>query len=231
MIMKSIFRWIAMLLGLGILAGCNSTPVRDPNYAPVRAQATPTPPRASGAIFHEGVGLLWFEDLRARRVGDILTVELTEKTDATKSAKSATKKSNTNSIANPTLLGMKPSKTLGNGQTATLEVQTESEHDFSGEGSASQNNALTGDVVVTVTEVLGNGNLIVRGEKRLAINQGNEYIKLSGTVRPYDIGPDNRVQSTKIADATIIYEGDGQVADGSVMGWLSKFFISAIMPF
>jgi len=78
---------------------------------------------------------------------------------------------------------------------------------------------------------LSNGYLSVRGEKRIGINQGNEYVKLSGIVRPSDIDSTNTVESTRLADPTIIYVGDGPVADSNVMGWLSKFFISAIMPF
>lgn len=218
--------WLALLLG-----GCNSTPVRDPNFAPVRPVTPPPAQMGTGSIYQDGHALLWFEDLRARRVGDILTVVLTEKIDASKSAKTASKKSNSNQIDNPTLFGAEPSYTTADGKTRTLEFAASSEHDFSGEGSASQNNALTGDITVTVTEVLANGNLLVRGEKRLAINQGNEYVKFAGIVRPYDITPDNRVESTKIADPTIIYVGDGQMADAGVMGWLSKFFISALMPF
>lgn len=222
---------LELLLAALLVGGCNNNPVRDPLYAPVRPQPVPVASLKTGSIYNDATGMLLFEDLRARRVGDILTVVLSEKTDASKSATAASKKSNSNSISNPTLFGMTPSKSMDNGQTASLAMETQSEHDFSGDGSATQKNALTGDVVVTVTEILGNGNLLVRGEKRLAINQGNEYVKLSGIVRPYDVGPDNKVPSTKIADATIIYVGDGQTADATVMGWLSKFFISAILPF
>lgn len=220
---------VLLLLGL-LLGGCDSAPVRDPNFAPVRPTVPPPAPVGTGAIYQEGYGMLWFEDLRARQVGDTLTVVLAEKTNATKSAKTASKKSNSNAISNPTLLGVEPSFPVGD-QTGKFEFATASESDFSGEGTASQNNALTGDITVTVTEVLANGYLLVRGEKRLAINQGNEYVKFAGIVRPYDIGPDNRVESTKIADPTIIYVGDGQTAAASIMGWLSKFFISALMPF
>ena len=79
--------------------------------------------------------------------------------------------------------------------------------------------------------LLEDGNLFVRGEKRLNLNQGNEYVKISGIVRPVDIASDNSVPSTKIADATIIYNGDGAGADANKLGWIARFFISAVFPF
>jgi len=221
---------IVLMVSLLLLSGCNTAPKRDPEYAPVRPTVPPTPPSGNGAIFQPGYSMLWAENLVARRVGDILTVRLSENTNATKSAKTDTSKSNTNTVGNPTLLGMQPSFGLFGGQ-GDLSFGTSSDHAFDGEGSSEQNNRLTGDITVTVTEVLPNGYLVIRGEKRIGINQGNEYIKLSGIVRPYDISADNRVESTKIADPTIVYVGDGPVADSNAMGWLAKFFISAIMPF
>ena len=82
-----------------------------------------------------------------------------------------------------------------------------------------------------VTEVLPNGYLKVRGEKRISMTGGNEYIRVAGIVRPEDIDTSNRIDSTRIADATLVYVGDGQVAKAANMGWLAKFFISALFPF
>jgi flagellar L-ring protein FlgH len=84
---------------------------------------------------------------------------------------------------------------------------------------------------VTVADVLPNGNLVVRGEKWLTLNQGDEYIQISGIVRPIDIRTDNTVLSGLVADARITYSGKGMVADSNKMGWLSRFFASAIWPF
>ena len=94
-----------------------------------------------------------------------------------------------------------------------------------------QSNLLEGDITVTVVEVLPNGYLMVRGEKRIGINQGNEYIRLSGIVRPIDIDSTNTILSTRLADPTIIYVGDGVLADSNEMGWLSRFFVSGLFPF
>ncbi len=234
--MNRIHRSIPLLLVVA-LAGCNSAPVRDPAFASVRPRpphpAEPTP----GAIYRSGYALDLFRDLRARRVGDILTVRLVERTDAKKSADTKVTKANTTSVTNPTVLGstvgfdtpgwLPLASHRGNNLAASLQ----SSHDFAGKGESNQSNSLSGDISVTVAEVLPNGDLVVRGEKQLTLNNGHEYVRLSGVVRPADIDADNSVASTRVADARIVYTGDGQGADANIMGWLARFFISAIFPF
>lgn len=226
-----------LLLLAALLSGCNTAPVRDPAYAPIRPVVAAPKPEGNGAIYQAGYEHSWFEDMRARRVGDMLTVKLEEKTDAKKSAATDVSRSNSNSITNPTLLGSTPQFNtpgllpLASNSNNNLGFSLESENDFSGSGDSEQNNELTGDITVTVIEVLPNGYLVVRGEKRIGINQGNEYVKLSGIVRPADIDSTNTVLSTRLADPTIVYVGDGAVADSNAMGWFAKFFISALFPF
>lgn len=235
--MNRLFSLVILALTAVALAGCNTAPVRDPAYAPIRPVVAAPKPEGNGAIYQAGYEQSWFEDMRARRVGDMLTIELVEKTDAKKSATTEVSKSNSNSVTNPTLLGSTPQFNapgllpLASNRGNNLGFSLESEHDFSGEGDSEQNNELTGNITVTVIEVLPNGYLVVRGEKRIGINQGNEYVKVSGIVRPADIDATNTVLSTRLADPTIVYVGDGAVADSNVMGWLGRFFISALMPF
>jgi flagellar L-ring protein precursor FlgH len=197
----------------------------------------PPAPRGNGAIYQAGHEVSWFEDIRARRVGDLLTVTLVENTKANKSAKSATSKDGNISISNPTILGSTPQfdasglLPLASNKDNNLAFDLESSNEFSGQGTASQSNALSGNITVTVVEVLPNRNLYVRGEKRIGINQGNEYIRLSGIVRPQDITPENTIESTRIADPTIVYVGEGMLADANSMGWLARFFNSVLFPF
>jgi flagellar L-ring protein precursor FlgH len=208
-----------------VLSGCNSTPPKhDPQFAPVRPVYMERTPAADGSIFQAGQEISWFEDMRARRVGDLLTVKLVEKTEGKKEANSTNSKSQEMKLTD----SLTQSFGLFNGD---LQGSLKGESTFDGAGDADQKNQLSGSVTVSVIEVLPNGNLYVRGEKRIGINQGNEYVKLAGIVRPIDIDSTNTVESTKIGDATIMYVGDGQVADASKMGWLARFFISAIMPF
>lgn len=226
------------LILLGLLSGCQSTgPKRDAAYAPMRPVMPPPMPSGNGSIYQAGYEMIWFEDIVARRVGDLLTVTLVESTQANKSATTSTAKSSDTSLANPTLFGSTPQFNtpgiipLASNRNNTLDFELSSSNDFSGDGSASQSNALTGNITVTVVEVLPNRYLYVRGEKRIGINQGYEYVRLSGIVRPQDITPQNTVESTRIADPTISYVGEGALADANSMGWLTRFFNSPLSPF
>ncbi len=220
-----------------ILAGCQSAPKRDPAFAAVRPPLPPVQPEANGAIYQPGFDTRLFEDVKARRVGDILTVNLVENTTASKAASTDIEKDTTTTVTNPTVFGASPEFDLpkffplSNTRDVSLETSLSSSHEFEGSGESSQNNNLSGSVSVSVVEVLPNGNLVVRGEKRMTLNQGNEYVRISGIVRSTDILSDNSVLSTQIADATIMYTGEGSVNDSNVIGWLARFFVSAIMPF
>ncbi len=220
-----------------VLAACQSAATRDPGFASIRPPLPPQPGATTGSIYQAGFDLRLYEDIKARRMGDILTVRLLENTDGSKSNTTSADRASTTTVTNPTILSASPEFSVPGfvplTSTADLGLGTSlsSTTDFEGAGASSQKNALTGNITVTVVEVLPNGNLMVRGEKRLTINNGNEYIRLSGIVRPIDIQTDNSVLSTQIADATIMYTGDGEVADVSFMGWLSRFFVSAIFPF
>ena len=221
-------RLSAAALALALLAGCIAAPPRDDG------QWAPTPPMqppvaaapADGAIYHDAQNMELFADARAHRVGDILTIVLVESTQASKKASTSTSKKDDADIGAPTVLGRGLSI---NGNP--LSVGLGSERSFDGAGSSSQSNQLTGQITVTVAQRLSNGNLIVRGEKWLTINQGQELVRIAGIVRPQDISPDNSVPSTRVADARISYTGRGTLADANTRGWLSRFFNSKWMPF
>lgn len=236
--MKSAKHVFLMLLGLLVLAGCNSNTVkRDPAFAATRPVPVEPQQRNDGAIFDVRNNIALFEDYRARRVGDILTVRLEERTDAEKETETTVRKNNSNSIDNPTLFGTTPQFNLpsqlplASTRDNNLAFSMGSNSDFKGQGDSEQNNKLFGDISVSVVEVMPNGNMIVRGEKVVTINQGHEYIRLSGIVSPRDIEAGNTISSKRVADAQIAYVGDGPTQDANVMGWLSRFFISALMPF
>lgn len=179
-----------------------------------------------GAIYQADTARPLFEDNRARHVGDILTIVLVESTNASKKASTSTKKSSTLDTGTPTLLGQ---SVTFHGKNV-LNNSIDSSSDFSGTGDSSQSNSLTGTISVTVARVLPNGNLVVRGQKDVTINQGQEYLQLSGIVRPEDISSDNQVASNLVANARITYAGRGAVADSNAMGWLSRFFNSKYWP-
>jgi len=235
--MKQILKLLT-LASLVLVTACTSTQAkRDPAYAAVRPVATAEPQKSDGAIFNAGTNVSFFEDYRARRVGDILTVKLEEVTSAEKESETTIDKTNSNSISSPTILGSAVQfdapgiLPLANTNNNDLSVTLGSTHSFSGTGDSDLSNKLSGDISVSVVEVLPNGNMVVRGEKVMTINQGNEYLRISGMISPRDIDSDNSISSKRIADAQISYVGDGPTNDANVMGWLGKFFISALMPF
>lgn len=212
---------------MATLAACSNVPYRDAGYAPAFPVAAQPPQPSNGAIYQAGYSKNMFEDARARSVGDLITVILTEETDAQKTASTSTAKDNSIELGAPSIFGQ--SVTHNGNEVLSASVGTATE--FTGDGSSSQSNSLTGNITVFVSNVLPNGNLVIRGEKRLTLNQGDEYIRLSGIVRPEDVSPENTVESTKVANAEILYSGNGAVADSNRQGWLSRFFNSPLWPF
>lgn len=211
-----------------LLTGCGLTRSKpEHRFEPTTRVTPPQEARTDGAIYQAGRGMDLFADLKARHVGDVLTIRLQESTNATKNA--VTKTSKTTSLANtgPTLFG----RTYTNNGVPLFNASLDGKHSFDGAGSSAQSNSLAGSLTVTVVDVQTNGNLTVQGEKSLKLNQGDEYVRIAGVVRPADIATDNTVTSDKIADARISYSGKGTVSNSNRMGWLARFFNSPVAPF
>ncbi|WP_457666107.1 flagellar basal body L-ring protein FlgH [Thiolapillus sp.] len=211
------------MVSLLLLGGC-AIPERgeQTTFAATQPLYAPPPPPSNGAIYQSGNALVLFEDIKARRVGDILTIVLNERTNAEKKADTSVDKSSESSIGVPKLFGQ---------TVPELENSVNSGHKFETEGDSKQSNKLEGSIAVTVAKVLSNGNLVVQGEKWITINHGEEFIRIRGIVRPMDIGPENTISSTKVADAQILYSGKGSLARANKPGWLTDFFLSPLMPF
>lgn len=192
-------------------------------FAPALPAPAPVPQVADGAIFNPQNGYAALvQGNRARAVGDPVTIVLVEATTTAKSAGSKTQRAGGFSLTPPTtgpLSFLKPTALNASGQGS-----------FNGQGDASQTSSLAGAVAVTIAEVRPNGTALVRGEKRMLLSQGQEWIQFSGIVRLADIDQDNHVLSTQVADAHIEYAGNGSIQRASRQGWLSRFF-NAISPF
>lgn len=210
----------------GLLAACTAIqpaqiPPLDDGTRPNIPAPMPRKARAGGVFSSE---LPWAitADSRAFRPGDVLTVQLEETTQASKSADTAIDKKSGATLAPVTLFG-KTVKSTGLGFDAN--------RNFAGNASSRQQNTLQGAITVIVQEVLPNGLLRVSGEKSLYLNQGEELLRLAGYVRASDIDTENRVSSLRIANARIAYSGRGTLADANEPGWLSRFFNSPWSPF
>ena len=192
-----------------------------PDAFSVSMPPPPPSPPANGSIF-QGSYVALTSGGRAGAVGDIVTIQLVERTAATKSNAAGTQRDGDIGLTPPTtgpLSLFNPSDIAMGGSQA-----------FKGKGDASQSNALSGEVSVTIAAVYPNGTMFVRGEKLLTLNRGDERVQISGIIRAIDISPDNRILSTRVADAKIRYVGKGEIARASQQGWLQRFF-SIISPF
>ncbi len=230
-------RLLVLLVVCVTLCGCETygPAPNDPRYAPV-VPISPQPPKQSvGSIYATGAGISLWEDQRARRIGDIITLILDERTISTKSSSSSVSKKDDNTMGVTSLLGATPSIGLPgvfNTQTdLTLDSNTSNDRKFEGSSGADQSNRLQGSISVTVVDVLSNGILVIRGEKWITLTSGDEFIRIEGLLRPSDVRPDNSALSTRVADARITYSGRGELADANKKGWLSRFFSSPMWPF
>jgi flagellar L-ring protein precursor FlgH len=208
-----------------VLTGCAS---RVPLTAPAPLDDTLALPKTQPARAGVGGGVFSADtvsltsDARAFRVGDVVTVLLQETTQASKKAGTSFSKGSSASVTPIGALG----KTFG--RTA---LNIAGDRSFNGDATSTQQNALSGAITVLVQEVLPNGLLRVAGEKRLQLNQGEEYVRIKGYLRAADIDNENQVSSLRVANARIAYSGQGTLADANTPGWLTRFFTGPFMPF
>jgi flagellar L-ring protein FlgH len=210
---------VALALPIGAQAKKDKAP--PATFAPTAPQAIMTQP-TNGAIFQVENYVPLTSGARAGRIGDILTIVLIERMSATKSTSATTGRNGK--------IGLTPPATGPLALFNSSDVNMGGDQSFKGKGEAAQSNALTGEVSVTVAAVYPNDTMLVKGEKLVTLNRGDENVQFSGLVRIADIGADNRVPSTRVADARIRYTGKGEIARGSQQGWLQRFF-SRISPF
>lgn len=177
-----------------------------------------------GSIYQQANFRPLFEDRRARFIGDTLTVFITEKTAANKKSGASAERTTAISAAVPVVQGL-PGKSFQG-----AELGASSSNKFDGKGQAAASNDFTGTITVTVIDVLPNGNMLVSGEKQIAMSQGSEFIRFSGVVNPVMVTPSNTVVSTQVADARIEYRANGYIDEAQTMGWLARFF-NNVLPF
>jgi len=222
---RTILRVLPVIIAACLLSACVTQ--RTLHYDQAFDMPQMPTPSADGAIFHPGYDSGLFENATAHSVGDIVTILLQESTSAQKSSQTDTSKTTKDSLSAPSLLGI-PMTFHGN---SFLSGTINNGNTFSGAGDSKQSDSLVGAITVTVVKRLPNGNLVVRGQKLVQINQGEEYVRLQGIIRPIDIAPDNTISSQQVADAQIAYGQTGALADANQPGLLSRFFNSPWLPF
>jgi flagellar L-ring protein precursor FlgH len=214
----------ALVLTCLLVSACagKPMPVKTSDFSPVLPPVPIEKAVADGSIYSGGINDGLFGDRKAYRVGDIITIILREKTMSEKKASNITSRtSNNNALSVSQIAKFGTPGALLLPSDTTIEGTNIAN---TGNGSALQSNTLGGDISATVVRVLTNGNLIIRGEKMIKLNDGNEYIQISGMIRSEDVQPDNTVLSKRIANAEISYSGDGDYVDATKAGWGTKLF-------
>ncbi|HEX2603137.1 MAG TPA: flagellar basal body L-ring protein FlgH [Oxalicibacterium sp.] len=214
----------AAAASVALLSACSTTPdtvISTPLTARPQPSALAAP--TNGAIFQSAAYRPIFEDRRARLIGDTITIVINEKSSAGKAAGSAESKSGKLGASAPNLFGILP------GFTGNLSASASTSTDFQDKGSVTSSNNFLSTLTVTVIEVLPNGNLIVGGEKQIALDKSSEYIRFSGVIDPATITAGNIVSSTQVADAKIEYRTNNHVDKAEVMSALARFFLT-VMP-
>lgn len=226
-----------MMTSVVLLVGCSAAPERmqhmsyAPNY-PLNIPKTAQP--TNGSLYQAGAMTL-FNDARAHKVGDIITISLSESMSANKKDEAKYDKSNSQDYGITTPFSVNtPNNIVGNVvNSVTSPLQGlgfgyGSEGSFSGKSDVKQNSSLTGSIAVTVVEVIPNGNLVIRGEKWITVHDGDEVVQFAGIIRPEDIQPDNTIASSKVADTRLVYKDVGMAGDTARAGvgsqWLAKYW-------
>jgi flagellar L-ring protein precursor FlgH len=223
--MRTFYTLLSCVFFLGLGACETPHPPKDDDGMSWAAEPAPKP--SNGAIYQTGREVALFENPIAHHIGDIVTIVLNEQTQAQKTSSTNTNKATSVALPGMTILG----KALTVHGVPIMSNNISDTTKFAGEGDSAQSNSLQGFVTVTVQKVLPNGNLFVKGEKWIGINQGQEYVRLSGIIRPIDLASDNSINSSQVANAKISYGGKGALADANAQGWLSRFFNSPWTPF
>lgn len=222
--MKRLFSIVAAA-GLATLAGCAATVpdtiTMQPSSVKPQPVAAAVPP-ANGAIFQASSYRPAFEDRRARLVGDTLTVTINERTTAGKEAESSASRSGRVAATGANVFGLAP------GITNRFNASASASNEYEDEAVVSSSNNFSGTLTVTVIEVLPNGNLVVSGEKQVALDKGTEFVRFSGVVNPVMIRAGNVVSSTQIADARAEYRTNSQIDKAQMMSMLARFFLSVL---
>jgi flagellar L-ring protein precursor FlgH len=212
-------RLLALAAIVYLLQGCATEPVDmvlrpSPEFQPVYPLAADRQKVATGGIYSNRQSDAWFGRGRNYQVGDIITVLLQESTQAARTQNTDVSREAKNNLPSGMSTQVGKMSPFLNG----IDL-TDNKTSSTGKGKADQQASLVGSVAVTVVEILANGNLVIRGEKKLGLSEGAEVIQVSGVIRPEDVGPNSTVQSRRLANAQIAYRGSGDLANATRAGW------------
>ena len=231
---KAVLRLLCCVV-ICLVPACASTPKLPsppPHYVHNKAEEVPEPLQGSNSLWHDAPAL--YEDTIARRLNDLVTINLVENDSATGAANTSTTKQSATVGTVNTIFGIPPNLNLGNlfghGYTFSPNFNGSMNDSFAGTGSTNRAGTLVGTITAKVVEVMPNGNLTIESRKEITINKEKQTLILRGMVRPQDLATDNSVNSTRVADVTVYYVGDGIIQSKQDTGWFDKI-LDIIWPF
>jgi flagellar L-ring protein precursor FlgH len=234
-----------MLIGLMFFSACGGGKAvkQSANIRPGAPAATAGPATthrgneyqsaSEASLFQESTYYGFFQDLRAHKVGDLVTINIVETSKASKKADTNTARTSSIDAGINNLLGYEAkmgSWGVPHAFDNNAMVKASMANKFDGSGSTSRDESMTASITARVVRVLPNGNLFIEGTRKIRVNNETQNITLSGIIRPSDISPDNTVLSSYIANAKIDYTGKGPVSDKQRPGWLARV-LDVVWPF
>ena len=225
------------LAAITFLSGCATPPGKASVQAPSsdicgsQLENYPLPEPSEGSLWADSGSTKLFVDLRAREVGDLVTVQISETQSGKLDANTKTSRDSSIEAGITDLLGyMKRLEEKHNTLDRTSLFNANFKPSFDGKGSSDRSGSVVASITARVVRVLPNGNLYISGKREVRVNNETQYITVAGIIRPEDIGQDNVIQSTYIADARVEYTGKGVIADKQRPGWLMRI-LDHVWPF
>ncbi len=224
-------RYTIMAVAAFLLSGCvvQQSEMATPTFDQQLKPAAPT--YSNGSIWQASSASLT-EDGKARKVGDVVTILVTETASASKQAATSTGRSSSMSAGIPAFMGLQGAGILANNLGGDLSklIDASASSKFDGSGSTSRKESLTATITAKVIDVLPNGNLRIEGHRHVKVNSEDQIVTVRGVIRPRDISVDNTINSSYVADAQISYSGEGIISDRQRPGWLMNI-IDKLWPF
>ncbi|MBI4764762.1 MAG: flagellar basal body L-ring protein FlgH [Deltaproteobacteria bacterium] len=228
---KSCLPFLLGGMGIGLMLVSCAAPTKfskemPPHY--VRDRENKMEPRTKGSLWRDSAGL--FEDRKARGLNDLVTIKIIETSAASKKADTATSRESSIDFGIDSLLGI-PLKyewsgifTPGSSGSLIPQVKGTAQNEFTGSGNTTREGSLVATITARVVDVLPNGNFIIESRKDITVNREKQILLLRGVIRPDDIASDNTILSNYIANAEMIYTGDGVINEKQGQGWMVRFW-------
>ncbi len=215
--------WISIILFA--LSGCLGPTLQRPRLTDLpgkQGSSYPAPSVEEGSLWSSQRAQNIYADLKARNVGDIVTISIVESARASKNATTKTGRDSGLEASWSGIFDALAGKVSVAGQPIGASHKINFANNFDGQGETTRTSSMTAYITAHVTQVMSNGNLVIQGNRQVKVNQETQLIYIQGIIRPEDISSANVILSTYVAEAVIELNGQGPVSDKQSPGWLAR---------